>query len=157
MIFFLFFNNLVCPNPGDSNSYTRAELISLADVSDEASWLAKISLLLDEKSIDYLAPDCFTNLTQLKYLSLSGNSLSCLDETIFKDLINLQDLYLDKNQLTTISPSVFDNINNINTIKIYINGNPPALLGKSSAYYCNGKTKCVCYCSQDSENNFKTC
>ena len=88
-IFLLFFK-LACLNPNDTNSYNRARLLKLYGADDEASWLTQTSIYLNGYKIDYLAPDCFTNLTALTELSLYKNNITCLDAVIFKDLIKLK-------------------------------------------------------------------
>ena len=142
---------VACPNPGGVNSYTREQLIKLAGVADEATWKTQTRITLTGKNISYLAPDSFTGLTQLEFLGLGINNLSCIDVTLLQGLNALDELELYSNNLNTIDPLVFGNINNTVDIDIFINNNPVAYSGKNSSFFCGINSKCECFCLYEAE------
>ena len=107
-------------------------------------------LLLDNNQLTSLHPSLLKNLTSLELLRLDNNQLtSLLDLSLFNNLTtNLRYLWLSNNQLTMLDPALFGNISNTFNIEIYIDSNPVALLGKSSAYFCNRNISlCQCFCN----------
>ena len=110
-----------CPSYGGINAFGRSQLIALAGVNNEIAWLEQTNLYLNQEKIDYLAPDCFTNLTQLANLDLSENNLSCIDANLFQSLINLRELYLGYNQLKMLDPSTFNSLTSLE--ELYLNYN----------------------------------
>ena len=75
-------------------------------------------LSLDGNSLSQLPGGVFSNLSSLQTLSLSDNSLSALPDRAFSGLSNLRFLSLDGNTLGTLPDSVFSGLSSLQTLNL---------------------------------------
>ncbi|KAK8554885.1 hypothetical protein V6N13_118566 [Hibiscus sabdariffa] len=85
-----------------------------------------------------LTSDSFSNLTRLRRLGLSGNSLTGEIPTVLGSLPHLEELYLDNNHLHGPIPWSFNNLTRLKRLEIqrnYISGELPDLASLKSLYF----------------------
>ena len=75
-------------------------------------------LQLSNTSLQYIHPDLFFGLTNLKVLDLYYNSLTMLFPGTFKDLARLKELWLNYNDLSTIPVGIFRGLKSLVTLML---------------------------------------
>lgn len=72
-------------------------------------------------NLEYIKPNDFKDMTKLKEIHFTLNSIKEIPPATFDDLTQLENLQLDSNQLARLPDRIFHNLVNLETINLYNN------------------------------------
>lgn len=127
------FNRNFLVNKYPTNRLETLEEIDLIGIGSNSTTILKIDLdifkglkvlkilRLDNNKITEITGRLFSDLSNLKELSLSNNSLKKIDSKTFKGLKNLETLKLDKNEIKEIDGNSFSDLSNLKELDLESN------------------------------------